>query len=643
MKKYKFLLLIPVIIFTSCKDYLSEINNIKKNDALVYSTPAAIESLVASCYSYSRLWYGKEAGFTMSEGGTDIWYDAKDNLQSLPFATYNGLSAGNTAFPFDQYWEAFYAGINLCNTAEEYIIANDKLAQTRKPILLSEVRFLRAFYYWHLVETWGPVPLHITPIIAPSTIAERNSVDEIYTQMFKDVQFGIDNLPNNDLPSSRVTYLAAKALKARLALYYASEYGKTEYYPIAATEAKDVINNGAGKALYDNYADVWDQNKSTTSTNNEFIWAIDYYNTIDASTPYNNLPFRTKLNADGTPQDWNGLILRMPQSKGGGGNCQHLWVTPVWNGQTTATGGKSLADVLPRWVGVNKLYTSASPTTKVDVDLARFYVPYAMGYARYAPTRYLLNLFKDSIDQRWDVSFRTVWYKHPLVAPKGWGTATCDYKNMSMGTNKDTVLYYSKRPLTAAQKARAAGRYKAMDVTNCFGADGETNTTTVTDGGSTMYIAMRKFENTQSQIALVAATNFNDYFSGRDFPIFRISEMYLIVAEAELNSNPSEALSYINTLRTKRAITGKTAQMQLPSVSLDNILEERAFEFCGENIRWFDLKRTKKLETQIVHNKNAAPYFKNEYYLRPIPALEYSLIENKSTTPGSGFWQNPGY
>jgi len=637
MKKYKLLLILSVLIFTSCESFLTEVNTIQKSDALVYSTPEAVENLVAVCYSYNRLWYGKEAGFTLSEGGTDIWYDGKDNTSSIPFSTYNGISSNTPSFPLNEYWEAFYAAINLCNIAEERINENEKIAVARKPVLLSEVRFLRAFYYWHLVETWGPVPMHLTPITNPSIIAERNSVDDIYAQMFTDVQFAIDNLPATVQPSSRVTYYAAKAFKARLALYYASEYNKTDYYAIAATEAKDVINNTVGKALYDNYADVWNQNNESTSSNKEYLWAIDYYNTIDASTPNNNLPFRS------SGAEWSGMILRQPQSKGGGGNVQHLFVTPVWNGQTTATGGASLSDVLPRYVGINKLYTAASPTTKVDVDIARFYVPYAMGYARYAPTRYLLDLYDETKDQRFDVSFRTVWYKHPLVAPKGWGTATCSYPKMSMGTDKDTALFYYKHTLTPAQKTWASGRYKAMDVTNCFGADGETNTTTVTDGGATMYIAMKKFENTQSQIALTAGSNFNDYFSGRDFPIFRISEMYLIVAEAELTSNPGEALSYINNLRTKRAITGKATEMQLASVNIDKILEERALEFCGENIRWFDLKRTNKLATQILRNKNAAPYFKPEYKLRPIPASELQAVANTDTIVGTGFWQNPGY
>jgi hypothetical protein len=644
MKIYRLLLILSVMVFAACEDFLTEVNTIQKSQDLVYSTPASLENLVATCYSYNRLWYGKEAGFTMSEGGTDLWYNCKDNKESLPFSTYNGLSAGSyTTFPFDQYWEGFYSGINLCNTAESYIEANTELDANKKMTLLSEVKFLRAFYYWHLVETWGPVPLHIKPITVPSLSVERNSVDEIYNQMFLDVQFGIDHLTPS-APSSRVTYWAAKAFKARLALYYASEYGHSEYYTIAATEAKDVIA-GSGKVLYANYADVWRMSNEAIANNSEFIWGVDYYNTIGATTPFNSLPSRAGIGSDGkTSPAWSGLIIRQPQATAGAGNCQHLWVTPLWHGQNTSTGGASLADILPRWGGTNStFYTIASPTTKVVVPIGYYYVPYSLGYVRYAPTRYLLDLYDETIDQRWDVSFRSVWYKHPNIAPRNYGSGSCAYPLMSMGTDTDTAMYYSKRALTSAQRSWAAGRYKVFDITNCFGPDGATNTTTATDGGAQMYIAMRKFENTSSTISFTANSNFNDYFSGRDFPIFRLSEMYLIVAEAELTSNNTEALQYINDLRFVRAITGHTAEMQLATVDIDAILKERALEFCGENIRWFDLKRTGKLATQILYNKNASPYFDSHHYLRPISGQEYSLIENKSDTPGVGFWQNPGY
>jgi hypothetical protein len=340
------------------------------------------------------------------------------------------------------------------------------------------------------------------------------------------------------------------------------------------------------------------------------------------------------------------MILRSAQANGGGGNCQHLWITPVWNSQTTTTGGASMADVLLRLNGVNTAYTKESPNTKVNVDLGQFYVKYGMGYARYAPSRYLLDLFDETKDQRWNVSFRQVWYKHPLVAPRGWpSTTACTYPLMSMGADPvlgDTAMVYLKHTATSAQKSWADKRYKLFDLTNCFQADGLTPTTTASDGGSTMFISMKKFEDYKSNIPLAPGKTFNNYFSNRDFPVFRMSEMYLIVAEADLASNPGEALTYINNLRTKRALPGKASAMQLTSVDLDKILDERALEFVGENIRWFDLKRTRKMET-YVPARNKVAFWDNHFYLRPIPATEIALIENFGSTVGTGFWQNPGY
>ena len=123
--------------------------------------------------------------------------------------------------------------------------------------------------------------------------------------------------------------------------------------------------------------------------------------------------------------------------------------------------------------------------------------------------------------------------------------------------------------------------------------------------------------------------------------------MYLIAAEALMNSNQTEALNLVNELRRKRAITGMETDMEVSSVDIDFILEERAREFAGEDIRWFDLKRTKKLETQVQRNPLAKSYFDPAvHYLRPIPEEQMLAVSNKDTTglhlPGK-FWQNPGY
>jgi hypothetical protein len=623
----------------SCSDFLSEINKTGKTEDIVYSGEQSINGIVAACYSYNRLWYGKEGGFGLAEAGTDLWYNARDNAQ-VELVTYRGIVPELASALFDQYWEAFYAAINLCNLAEKNIKKSATLTDQRKNELLSEVLFLRAFYYWHLVETWGPVQLNLEPVSSPTTLAYRHSVDAIYTQMFADVQFAIDNLPPATPISSRVSHWAAKAFKARLALYYASQYGKTEYYAIAAATAEEVIN-GSGKKLYSNFEDVWDIKKNATSKNDEFIWAVEYYDVIDAAIPNNYLPPRLNGN-------WDGKIARRQtnESGGSGGNVQHLMVCGLWNSQSDAVGGPAIsADLLRRVCGTVTFYTKESPSTLVPVDVGYFYVKYGMGYTRYAPTRYLMNLFDETKDQRYNGTLRTAWYKHPGVVPQHYGTPQCRYPDMSVGTDKDTVLYYSKYPLTAEQKAWASTRYKVMDVNNTFEADGITpNTITGNTGANLMYPSLKKFENTDSKIT-VPQTNFQDYFSYRDFPVFRISEMYLIAAEALMGTNQAKALDMFNTLMMKRALPGKEQEMRFSNFNLDFILEERAREFAGENIRWFDLKRTKKLQQQLVHNTKARDGFDpSKHYLRPIPAIQFQATTNKGEFGEEGkFWQNPGY
>jgi hypothetical protein len=132
--------------------------------------------------------------------------------------------------------------------------------------------------------------------------------------------------------------------------------------------------------------------------------------------------------------------------------------------------------------------------------------------------------------------------------------------------------------------------------------------------------------------------------SNRDAMVLRLAEMYLIKAEAQLGTNNAgAALTTINELRAVRAITGKNNSISGP-VTIDTILDERAIELCGEQQRWFDLKRTRKLVERVAkYNKQASANIKEFHYYRPIPNSQMSAVTNLSNTAGTGFWQNTGY
>jgi hypothetical protein len=102
-------------------------------------------------------------------------------------------------------------------------------------------------------------------------------------------------------------------------------------------------------------------------------------------------------------------------------------------------------------------------------------------------------------------------------------------------------------------------------------------------------------------------------------------------------------MATINELRQQRAKTG-TDNTLSGAATLETVLEERAVELCGEQQRWFDLKRTKTLVDHVkAYNAQGAANIKDYHLLRPIPQAQMDAVTNYSTNEGEGFWQNNGY
>ncbi len=126
----------------------------------------------------------------------------------------------------------------------------------------------------------------------------------------------------------------------------------------------------------------------------------------------------------------------------------------------------------------------------------------------------------------------------------------------------------------------------------------------------------------------------------REDIVMRVGDTYLLCAEAYLGAGESGiALGYLNTVRKRAAIDIESqSAMELKSIDLDVILDERGRELLGEHDRWFDLKRTGKL----LERAKAYNIFVNKYnnlnsmhLVRPIPYDETSKV--------TGLDQNEGY
>ena len=356
---------------TSCSDFLDEENKVGDTADLAYGTVTGMDGLMSSCYSYLRLWYGKSAALGLSEMGTDEFFFGFDNKQKS-MLQYNitpvSLESNNSDNPsLDQYWEAFFSAINTVNTAVEFIPKNAVIGSAKQDQYMGEALFLRAFYYFHMVNMWGVVPYYTEPIKEASSAAVRDpeglGEGGVYGHMLADIDKSISLLTSNDKSSGHVTKAAAYALKARVLLYAASwlmgqqnaaiagnnDYaGKSqnEIYQMADDAAEQAILQ-SGLQFQSNYAGVWHQNnEDIASTKNECIWGVNYSSDLSQ----NVLPYRFKVDSDGNPLDWNTVIARVARSKGGG-SIMALMFVGKWD-----NAGSDLADIMMRCTAENTTF-----------------------------------------------------------------------------------------------------------------------------------------------------------------------------------------------------------------------------------------------------------------------------------------------
>jgi hypothetical protein len=134
------------------------------------------------------------------------------------------------------------------------------------------------------------------------------------------------------------------------------------------------------------------------------------------------------------------------------------------------------------------------------------------------------------------------------------------------------------------------------------------------------------------------------YFADIDFPVFRLSEMYLIYAEAAARkaagADVNTAVTYINLIRARAY--GGTANGQISSIDLTPqfVLDERGRELYWEGHRRTDLIRFGLLTTSTYlwpwkGGVASGTGVDSKYNLFPVPASV--LSSNSNLTQNAGY------
>lgn len=310
MNKFKHILVAVAVsmgLFSCSDSYLDTESKTNLTDGSFYKTVADMEMALIGCYDgYQRTTAdGGVAHYVTSELLSDNCFGGTGNTDGRAYQALDRFDITQSPSDnniFNQTWISYYAGIFRCNTLLTKMEASDWSDQAATVNRIAgEARFIRALLYFDLVRLFERVPL----LTAPTTdnVPQADPTDT-YKLIVEDLKFAAANIPADAYPKAkasendgRVTSFAAKALLARVYLFYTGYYAKDD---LGVTKAEvlagleDIVDSGEFDLL-PTYKEMWpaasyipnaDDNKLDKSGyagagNVEVIFAEKFNNTSD--------------------------------------------------------------------------------------------------------------------------------------------------------------------------------------------------------------------------------------------------------------------------------------------------------------------------------------------------------------------------
>lgn len=532
-------------------------------------------------------------------GGDDLeFYGGSTGRIANKGLICNNATSGDQAVY--NFWANLYSGIERANILLERIDNIPGMSDQTRLQYKSEARFLRAFYYFNLVQCWGDVPFKTASSLSAESVSgkdiARTDKNVIYQFIVTEMEEAADEQTGGLLSArelgykpGRISKSAAWGILARVYLFWAGEHNRDgkpasdavrNYYERASFFGQKVMKEGhaLAKNYWDPFIDMCSDKYNTTA--NESIWEVEF-----AGDGTGDVRAEGRIgNTIGIQcSDFSSLMNVVGKSDPG--YCYgFIWATPKLYDLYVANGDKE------------RFTWSISPFVYRKINSQ--------------PSLGIVGRTFESKEL------------YELVMSEGWyGEKSYIYDGPNAGEKFDSKKnqigdLYKEQTAGAERKDLCCGKFR------------------------------REYEQTPKK---------NKNMTYINFPILRYSDVLLMVAEAEnaYHGEPTAlAEQCLREVRERAGISDLTGTFTSGEQFLNAIKDERAMELCFEYTRRFDLIRwgdfVEDMQEQSVKaasgGKNwdqgaqVAPFFNvtATYLYFPIPDAERAV--NKLITSNNPGW-----
>ena len=266
-------------------DFLDVESKTESSTGNYYRTESDAYRALVGCYDGWQVTTSSEGvGFYLASeimadecfGGTGI-ADAR-NYQVIDRFDQSQSPADQNIFETD--WSNYYAAVYRCNELINRADGIEWSSDAIRGTYIGEARAIRAICYFDMVRLWENIPL----LEAPTTEnVPQADPDDVYQLIISDLKYAAENIPADAYPKAQaatndghITQYAAKALLARVYLFYTGYYGH-EPENLTKAEALQGLEDIISSQEYDlvkNFADLWPA-ASVTWTETNGSWSSE--------------------------------------------------------------------------------------------------------------------------------------------------------------------------------------------------------------------------------------------------------------------------------------------------------------------------------------------------------------------------------